>query len=100
MVKPNIMQLCIDELLTGDEEATLVCLCKLFQTIGSKLEAMLSEKESSRCYVSECFEKLESLSITHSSIRVRYLLRDLIDMRNNGWQARREEEKEIKLNDN
>lgn len=106
LVKANIMkESCLDVLLSSLEEEELVCLCKLFQTIGAKLEAYYADKARLKKnkakgmgeIFSQYFVRLKELSDSHPSSRVRFMLRDLIEMRDNGWTARREEEKMVNL---
>jgi translation initiation factor 4G len=96
---------CLERLLSSTVEEELVCLCKLFQTTGAKLEKYHMEKSRQKKYKSQnmqdvipqYFEKIREIGNTHPSSRVRFMMKDLIDMRNNGWTARREEDKMVNL---
>lgn len=104
MLKANKMHYCVTELLESRNEDGSVdeekfsCLCKLFQTIGRKLEEY--ELKKKRTKVQEYFEKIEVLSNDKSlSSKIRFGFKDLIEMRNNNWTARRVEEKAKKLSE-
>ncbi|CAM9283329.1 unnamed protein product [Ascophyllum nodosum] len=79
---------------SGDEpdEERLECMVKLLQTCGSKLDSTGSPdtvKDMKRL-----FKRISKLAETrHISSRVRFMLRDLIELRNNRWVPRRAEEK-------
>ena len=103
IIRPNIMHTCISDLLKGNsEEETLVCLCKLMETIGSKLEQFdIKEKkkkaadaaEENSADVEAHFEKIKIITKEHPSSRIRFMMKDLIELRENGWQSRRQTEK-------
>jgi translation initiation factor 4G len=98
LVKATIMYTCIDELLGNvDEEENLVCMAKLLQTIGLKLEAYDNRKK--RHNVATYFVSIKEKSETHPTSRMRFMLRDLIDMRKNNWTVRREQETAKSLDD-
>lgn len=104
MLKANKMHYCVTELLESKnekgqaDEEKLACLCKLFQTIGKKLEDY--ELKKKRTKVQEYFDSIEILSNDKSlSSKVRFGFKDLIEMRNNNWTARRVEEKARKLSE-
>lgn len=98
LVKPKIMKTCLDSLLDlGDEEA-LVCLIKLFRTIGLRLEEY--DMKKGKNYVQQTLSRVYELSENKElSSRIRFMLKDLLDMSRSGWQARREEVKATKLGD-
>lgn len=95
LVKPKIMMSCLTELLNSGEEENLVFFCKLIQTIGAKLSQYDAKKKKS--FTADLFVRITLLSAEHSSSRIRFILKDLIDSRNSGWQVRREVEKAKKL---
>ena len=68
-------------------------LCRLLTTIGKKLD-----HEKSKKYVNFYFGKMETLSQDAANLasRLRFMLRDVIDMRNNNWVARMEKTKATK----
>eukprot|EP01038_Epipyxis_sp_PR26KG_P009277 gene9277-12499_t len=110
IIRPTTVQDCLDILLQSDEEEQLVCLCKLFQTIGLTLEqylvkkaqkAMKKKNETAKypAVMTGYFDKVQEISNSHPSSRVRFMLKDLIDMKNNNWVARREVEKAVDLSE-
>jgi len=98
LIKPNKMFVCIAELLESRDEEKLSCLCKLLQTIGKKLEAHDTKKKKGK--MREYFQTISELSSEKSlSTKIRFGFKDLIEMRNHNWTARREEEKAKKLSE-
>ena len=106
LITANIMKKhCLEVLLKSTVEEELVCLCKLFQTVGAKIEKYHLDKSRQKKYkdanmqdvVPGYFETIASIGETHPSSRVRFMMKDLVDMRLNDWTARREEEKMINL---
>jgi len=119
MIKIDIMLFCLESLLTGevaeeekkenkddDEEADeekIECFTKLMSTIGDSLERQsvaLKEagKTSSFEKLDECWHTVEIMAGVckekgpHVSNRVKFMLQDLIEMRDKGWVKRRKEE--------
>lgn len=97
MVSSGVMQNCVIELLQAQEEETLVCMCKLLRTIGYKLQTNDTKKKTD--VMGDYFEKIAKMSLEHPSCRMRFMLKDLIDMRIAGWVERRETEKAVKLSE-
>ncbi|KAL6125766.1 hypothetical protein ACLB2K_073820 [Fragaria x ananassa] len=91
MLTERIMHECIKKLLgqqqTPDEE-DIEALCKLMSTIGEMIDHPKA-KEHMDAY----FERVKSLSNNKNlSSRVRFMLKDTIDLRKNRWQQRRKVE--------
>lgn len=106
LITANVMKnFCLDVLIESTQEEELVCLCKLFQTIGARIEQYFVEKsrlkknksKNLQNVVPAYFEVVKSIGESHASSRVRFMMKDLVDMRLNGWTARREEEKMVSL---
>jgi len=103
----KVMHSCISKILLSDEpedplpipeEDDLECLCKLLTTIGSALDALQHEK--TRILVTRYFDRLKKLSRAKElPARQKFLIMDLIELRGNKWQARREELKAKKITD-
>ncbi len=103
MLKVRVMRDCIESLLrfmeteTGDvvdmedqdmDEEDHEAVCKLFNTIGSTVD-----HGKMKAYIDLYFRKIERFSTDKKvNMRSRFLYKDLIDLRNAGWKARREEE--------
>jgi translation initiation factor 4G len=91
MLTERIMHECIKKLLgqcqTPDEE-DIEALCKLMSTIGEMIDHPKA-KEHMDVY----FERIKLLSNNMNlSSRVRFMLKDTIDLRKNRWQQRRKVE--------
>ncbi|KAK4372335.1 hypothetical protein RND71_007719 [Anisodus tanguticus] len=91
MLTERIMHECIKKLL-GDyqnpDEENVEALCKLMSTIGVMIDHAKA-KEHMDAY----FDRMEKLSNNMKlSSRVRFMLKDSIDLRKNKWQQRRKVE--------
>ncbi|KAL5199094.1 hypothetical protein ABZP36_002606 [Zizania latifolia] len=92
MLTERIMHECIKKLL-GDyqnspDEENIEALCKLMSTIGEMIDHAKA-KEHMDAY----FDIMQKLSTSQQlSSRVRFMLRDSIDLRRNKWQQRRKVE--------
>lgn len=83
----RIMHDCIKKLI-GDfhipDEGNVEALCKLMNTIGDRIDHPKSKE-----HMDGYFDIMQTLSRDKKlSWRVRFLLRDLIDLRNNQWQQK------------
>lgn len=89
MLTSKIMRTCM-RMLTDDDivsEETIECLCKLLTTIGCKMEGQDGPKP-----ILEHFTTLENLigkKIIPVCSRIRFMVQDVIDLRKNRWQLRR-----------
>ncbi|KAL2336934.1 hypothetical protein Fmac_011380 [Flemingia macrophylla] len=91
MLTERIMHECIKKLLgqyQDPDEEDIEALCKLMSTIGEMIDHPKA-KEHMDAY----FEMMRSLSVNMNlSSRVRFMLKDVIDLRKNKWQQRRKVE--------
>ncbi|XP_004492237.1 eukaryotic translation initiation factor 4G-like [Cicer arietinum] len=91
MLTERIMHECIKKLLgqfQDPDEEDIEALCKLMSTIGEMIDHPKA-KEHMDVY----FERMKSLSNNMNlSSRVRFMLKDAIDLRKNKWQQRRKVE--------
>ena len=103
MIRENIMHFCIHDLLKTDkekddemDEEDHEALCNLFCTIGKTLDTPKNE-QNLRLY----FKKMKRMSEDEEnlSFRSRFMYKDLIDLRKNGWKVRREELKAKTINE-
>lgn len=90
MLTERIMHLCIRNLLANakdPEEEEIESLCKLLTTVGSMLD--LDDRSRSRMdiYLVRMQEMMKSPGINS---RMRFMLQDVIDLRERKWQARTE----------
>jgi len=97
MIKSKIILSCIVDLIQTTEEENLVCLSKLLSSVGNRLDA--ETKAKTRASMTEYFNKIASISKNHPVARVRFMMKDLLELRSNNWQARREELKAVKLSE-
>ncbi|XP_073025917.1 eukaryotic translation initiation factor 4G-like isoform X1 [Primulina eburnea] len=98
MLTARIMHSCINKLLgqyqTPDEE-NIEALCKLMSTIGEMIDHPKA-KEHMDAY----FDIMANLSNNMElSSRVRFMLKDVIDLRKNRWQQRRKVEGPKKIDE-
>ncbi|XP_015749602.1 PREDICTED: eukaryotic translation initiation factor 4 gamma 3-like, partial [Acropora digitifera] len=87
MLTENIMHDCVVKLLRSNDEESFECLCKLLVTIGKDLD---HEKGKGR--VDQYFTQINKIiSAKITSSRVRFMMQDIVDLRNNNWVPRRED---------
>lgn len=91
LLQEEILHECIRGLLSRKKERTLQdqaqdleCLCQIMRTIGSLLDI-----ETSRNLMNQYFERIDMYSRKPElPSRIRFMLRDVIDLRNNNWRPR------------
>lgn len=91
MLTERIMHECIKKLL-GDyqnpDEEDVEALCKLMSTIGVIIDHVKAKE-----HIDAYFKRMENLSNNMKlSSRLRFMLKDVIDLRRNGWLERRKVE--------
>ncbi|XP_020577522.1 eukaryotic translation initiation factor 4G-like [Phalaenopsis equestris] len=98
MLTESIMHGCIQKLLgqyQNPDEENIEALCKLMSTIGETIDHSKA-RENLDAY----FEMMARLSTNQKlSSRVRFMLKDTIDLRKNKWQQRRKVEGPKKIDD-
>ncbi|KAJ6826289.1 eukaryotic translation initiation factor 4G-like [Iris pallida] len=91
MLTESIMHECIKKLLgqyQNPDEEDIEALCKLLSTIGGIIDHPKAKK-----LMDAYFSRMLNLSTNEKlSSRIRFLLRDAIDLRKNKWQQRRKTE--------
>ncbi|GJQ70481.1 putative RNA binding protein [Trypoxylus dichotomus] len=87
MLTVNIMMRCLTHLLENKEEESLECLCKLLSTIGKDLE----EKKVDLSTIFHTIREIVDKKHGKISSRVRFMLQDVIDLRNSKWIPRRQD---------
>ncbi|KAG6430831.1 hypothetical protein SASPL_108904 [Salvia splendens] len=71
-------------------------ICHLFKTIGKQLD----ENQKSKCINDMYFNRLKDLSTNPQlAVRLRFMVRDVLDLRANNWVPRREEVKAKTINE-
>ncbi|CAM9356568.1 unnamed protein product, partial [Chrysoparadoxa australica] len=88
LLKENIIHESINDLFGSGmddiDEEKLECMVKLMSTVGKKLDAGADPKVMKRY-----FKRMKKLSeMPELSARIRFALRDLIDLRSNKWAPR------------
>eukprot|EP01018_Ginkgo_biloba_P035996 Gb_19612 [translate_table: standard] len=97
MLPQIVVHKCIQELLRRDENTTLPgknveALCVLFKTVGKQLE----ESTNSGMIIDKYFVRLKELSTSPNLVwRIRFMVRDVLDLRQNKWIPREEEVNDI-----
>ncbi|KAL1819734.1 hypothetical protein ACET3Z_014603 [Daucus carota] len=94
MVPEKIVHHIVQELLGPDkncpEEENVEAICQFFRTIGKQLD----ESQKARRINDVYFVRLKELSTNPQlASRMRFMVRDVLDLRANGWVPRREEVK-------
>lgn len=95
MVPEKIVHHIVQELLGPDnkvcpEEENVEAICHFFNTIGKQLDESIRSRRANDLY----FNRLKEL-VSNSQLapRLRFMIRDVIDLRSNNWVPRREEVK-------
>ncbi|KAL3941737.1 MAG: hypothetical protein SGBAC_003949 [Bacillariaceae sp.] len=96
VVKLSSMMHCLDELLQEDEnEDSLECFAELMTTMGAKLDG--HAKKNNKPFD---WDRVVTIrKSTKISNRIKFLLQDLLDLRNNEWVSRRQKETAVNLKD-
>ncbi|KAH7569254.1 hypothetical protein JRO89_XS06G0131600 [Xanthoceras sorbifolium] len=95
MVPEKIVHHIVQELLGHDSttcppEENVEAICQFFNTIGKQLD----ESPKSRRINDMYFSRLKELTTNpHLAPRLRFMVRDVLDLRSNNWVPRREEVK-------
>ncbi|XP_076358075.1 eukaryotic translation initiation factor 4 gamma 3-like isoform X2 [Tachypleus tridentatus] len=91
MLTTPIMHTCIKKLLGQGDEDSLECLCHLLTTIGKELERE-KNKQSGGTSMNSCFETMKTIvKERKTNSRIRFMLQDVIELRQNNWVPRRED---------
>ncbi|KAK2728100.1 hypothetical protein QYM36_008546, partial [Artemia franciscana] len=109
MLSIKIMNFCISKLLKSRDEEQLECLCKLISTIGktyeeeydAKYQRAVAESKSSGkqphmqlTKLDVYLDEMKKLSQSEDlSSRIKFMLMDVLDLKQNRWVPRREGEK-------
>ncbi|XP_051555332.1 eukaryotic translation initiation factor 4 gamma 1-like isoform X4 [Myxocyprinus asiaticus] len=85
MLTEPIMHDCIVKLLKNHDEESLECLCRLLSTIGKDLDF-----EKAKPRMDQYFNQMgKIIKEKKTSSRIRFMLQDVLDLRQNNWVPRR-----------
>uniref|UniRef100_A0A8B9INR0 Eukaryotic translation initiation factor 4 gamma 1 n=1 Tax=Anser cygnoides TaxID=8845 RepID=A0A8B9INR0_ANSCY len=85
MLTEAIMHDCVVKLLKNHDEESLECLCRLLTTIGKDLDF-----EKAKPRMDQYFNQMEKIiKEKKTSSRIRFMLQDVIDLRQHSWVPRR-----------
>ena len=92
MLSEKIMHSCVVSLFQQEGEENLEALCKLFETIGKVLDKKGRKKDDTKKQMDIYFSNLKKMTGKDVKLpnRVKFMILDLIEMRNNQWVPRRE----------
>lgn len=93
LLRESIMHHCIQELFGDPDEPDdekIECLAKLMTTVGKQIDHAALEKKESHKFMKAYFKQLKKLTKSDKlANRIRFLVRDLCDLRDNDWKPRR-----------
>ncbi|XP_061684261.1 eukaryotic translation initiation factor 4 gamma 1-like isoform X4 [Syngnathoides biaculeatus] len=88
MLTEVIMHECIVKLLKNHDEESLECLCRLLSTIGKDLDF-----GKAKHLMDHYFNQMEKvIKEKKTNSRIRFMLRDVVDLRRNNWVPRRSDQ--------
>ncbi|CAG5126228.1 unnamed protein product, partial [Candidula unifasciata] len=93
MLTENIMHDCIFRLLKAKDDDSLVSLCNLIATVGKDLD---TDKAKSK--MDQYFSQMAKIAEERKS-RIKFTLKDVIDLRNHNWIPRKEQTGPKKIED-
>ncbi|BFZ23985.1 hypothetical protein BsWGS_27031 [Bradybaena similaris] len=85
MLTETIMHDCILRLLKARDDDSLVSLCNLITTVGQSLDS-----DKARTRMDQYFAQMAKIADERKS-RIKFTLKDVIDLRSNGWTPRKEQ---------
>ncbi|KAG5847740.1 hypothetical protein ANANG_G00129420 [Anguilla anguilla] len=88
MLTEAIMHDCVVKLLKSHDEESLECLCRLLTTIGKDLDFQKAKPR-----MDQYFTQMEKIiKERKTSSRIRFMLQDVLDLRQNCWVPRRSDQ--------
>ncbi|GBC50534.1 uncharacterized protein OCT59_001503 [Rhizophagus irregularis] len=86
---------CIEKFLELPEEVEMESLCRLMNIVGKQLDHHIESNKRDQ-KMESYFEQMEELSTSPNlSIRIKFLLMNVIDLRNNAWEPRESRKRNI-----
>eukprot|EP00980_Cylindrotheca_fusiformis_P005926 scaffold1246_cov134-Cylindrotheca_fusiformis.AAC.18 len=96
VVKLAVMTYCLNELIKDEEdEENLECFAHLMTTMGEKLD--VHAKQNNKPF--DWDDVVQLRNSKKISNRIRFLLQDLLDLKDNGWVSRRKKESAVNLHE-
>jgi len=92
MISETIMHECVFKLLRSEgvsQEESLECMCGLLTTIGELLDHKKAKPRMDQ-YFNQVQKLVDTSGAKKISSRIKFALKDLLDLRRSGWKARRE----------
>jgi len=100
MLTVKIMHGCVRRLLKTTDDESLECLCRLVTTVGQDFERQTNdlfkttpkEKQGGLTEIPVYFNEMKKIIANKTtSARVRFMMQDVVDLKNNQWRKRRED---------
>jgi translation initiation factor 4G len=89
MLTEKIMFECVFKLLTAADYDSLECLCRLLTTVGKDLDY-----DKTKSTLDQCFHRINKFARDKNVVnRIRFMLQDVIELRNSKWVPRRVDNK-------
>ena len=85
MLTENIMHDCIFRLLKARDDDSLVSLCNLITTVGKALDV-----DKAKARMDQYFAQMSKIADERKS-RIKFTLKDVLELRSNCWVARKEQ---------
>ncbi|RGB43845.1 armadillo-type protein [Rhizophagus diaphanus] len=104
IITKRIIYECIEKFLELPEEVEMESLCRLMNIVGKQLDHHIepnnhdqnTESNKRDQKMESYFEQMEELSTSPNlSIRIKFLLMNVIDLRNNAWEPRESRKRNI-----
>ncbi|CAF1217918.1 unnamed protein product [Rotaria sp. Silwood1] len=101
MLTDTIMYDCIEYLLRDKtDEESLRYICNLLRIIGKELDAKANEKSTNKTILEKHYRELNTIvKEQKTSARIRFMIQDLIELRQASWVARRAETEQATIDE-
>ncbi|OUC46640.1 MIF4G domain protein [Trichinella nativa] len=101
LLKMTVLQTDVVKRLTSEiSEENLECLCSLLTIVGAKLESEVQSDPNARQWLNNIFKNLKSyVENTGRPARIRFMIMDLLDLRENRYVPRHQVQKPKNLSE-
>ncbi|KRY16450.1 Eukaryotic translation initiation factor 4 gamma 1 [Trichinella patagoniensis] len=101
LLKMTVLQTDVVKGLTSEiNEENLECLCSLLTNVGAKLESEVQSDPNARQWLNNIFKNLKSyVENTDRPARIRFMIMDLLDLRENRYVPRHQVQKPKNLSE-